>query len=110
RQLHIEPSIEVSDYQSGPVTPQRSDPQASGWQELVRCEKFVLQALESGTAVAGGDDQFHILTVPQGTATIESSGETIKLQTGDSVLLPAALDRVELLVDSKSTLLEMHLP
>ncbi|NND99916.1 MAG: class I mannose-6-phosphate isomerase, partial [Pirellulaceae bacterium] len=75
RQLHIEPSIEVSDYESGPVTPQRSDPQASGWQELVRCEKFVLQALESGTAVAGGDDQFHILTVPKGTATIESSGE-----------------------------------
>ena len=77
-----------------------------GWQKLVSCDKFVLQALENGQASIGGDNQFHILTVPKGSARV---GET-QLSTGESVLLPAAIDRADVSLSPDSTLLEMHLP
>ncbi|MGB7346911.1 MAG: type I phosphomannose isomerase catalytic subunit [Pirellulaceae bacterium] len=106
RQLHIEQSLDVSDYDSGPVASRCSEPSALGWQELVACDKFVLQALENGCANIGGDDQFHILTVPVGSAHVGQA----KLIAGDSVMLPASMDEVEVRVDDDSTLLEMHLP
>ena len=106
RELHVQQSLEVSDYDSGPVVPRSSDPSASGWQSLVSCDKFNLQALESGTAMIGGDNQFHILTTPRGAAKV---GER-QLSAGDSVLLPAAMPAIEVSVASASTLLEMHLP
>ena len=106
RELHIEQSLEVSDYRSGPVAPRGSDPKAGGWQKLVSCSKFVLQALENGQASIGGDDQFHILTVPKGSVTV---GE-MQLSAGESVLLPAAIDRTDVSLSPDSTLLEMHLP
>ncbi|QDT12566.1 type I phosphomannose isomerase catalytic subunit [Planctomycetes bacterium K23_9] len=106
RELHVQQSLEVSDYQSGPVAARSSDQSAAGWQELVRCDKFVLQALENGAATISGDDQFHILTVPSGTARV---GDT-QLSAGDSVLLPAAMQQTDVSVDPDSTLLAMHLP
>ena len=39
---------EVTDYQSGPVTPRRCDPSVDGWQQIVECEKFVLRMMERG--------------------------------------------------------------
>ena len=106
RQLHIDQSLEVSDYDSGPVAPRSSDKSRSGWQQLVECDKFVLQALENGNAAIGGDNRFHIITVPRGSAKV---GEA-ELTTGDSVLLPAAVQSVDVAVSDESTLLEMHLP
>lgn len=106
RDLHIQQSLEVTDYKAGPVAARSSDKEASGLQELVRCDKFVLQALENGTAQIGGDNRFHILTVPTGSAR---AGD-LSLGAGDSVLVPAALGAIEVSVDKGGTLLEMHLP
>ena len=109
RPLHIEQSLEVADYVSGPVMPRRSDAEAKGWQVLVECDKFVFRSLENGTASVGGDDVFHVLTVPRGTATIATENDPIRLRTGESVLLPAAHPTVEVSVNSEGTLLEAHI-
>ena len=111
RALHLEQALEVTDYQSGPVQPRRSDSLAVGWQTLVQCDKFVLQSLETGAAEIADDDQFHVLTVPRGQATLkEPGGDSLVLKTGQSVLLPASMGAAEVSVETDSTALEMHLP
>ena len=110
RTLHMEQSLEVADYESGPIEPSRSDPALVGWQTLVDCEKFVFRSLERGMAAVGGDHRFHLLSVPRGTASIESSECRWVLRQGESALLPAAHGAVEVAVAAESTLLEAHVP
>ncbi|TWU01328.1 type I phosphomannose isomerase catalytic subunit [Stieleria varia] len=109
RPLHIRESLDVSDYSSGPVSATRSDRARDGWQDLVRCDKFLLQSLETGSQSLGGDDQFHILTVPRGNATLTCGDETHVILTGESILLPAASPECELCVERDSTVLQMQL-
>ena len=109
RPLHIEQSLEVSDYDSGPVAPTSSDRSHAGWQSLVRCDKFELAALEQGTATVAGDGKFHIITVPRGAATLQHDDGLISMTAGDSLLLPAANAPVEVTVQ-EGTVLEMHVP
>lgn len=110
RDLHIDQALEVTDYESGPVLPRKVDPAIAGWQCLVECEKFVLRSLESGEAKFAGDGKFHIMTVPRGRANLRLGEESTTLATGQSVLIPAKTDRMEVSVDADSTVLEMHLP
>jgi mannose-6-phosphate isomerase len=91
RPLHVAQSLEVSDYDSGPVTPRRATSSAEGWQELVRCDKFTLSGLQTGSGRVGGDDRCHLLTVPHGSARLEAPAGELSLERGQSVLLPAAL-------------------
>ncbi len=108
RQLHIEESLNITNYTAVPISPSRSDPDVSDWQVLVGCDKFKLRSLEQGVAEVGGDDKFHIITVPRGKATLNYGGESMSLATGDSTLLPAAMPKLSVEVASESTLLEMH--
>ncbi len=96
RPLHVEQSLEVTDYTSGPVSPiqQRSDGQRMA-KSLVDCDKFELRSLEEGEATVGDDNKFHIITVPRGSATLRYGGESLSLSTGDSILLPAAMAQVD---------------
>lgn len=110
RTLHIEQSLEVTDYHSGPVGPRRSNREQSGWQMLVECDKFVLRSLESGGATITDASKFHIVTIPRGRATLRVGGENTVLATGQTTFLPAGLGDVELEVDPSSTLLAMNLP
>lgn len=108
RPLHIDAALEVTDYDSGPVTPRRVDRTQSGWQELVRCDKFVLRSLERGVETFGGDGRFHLVTVPQGAASLQTDGEDLQLARGDSVLLPAASGPAVIELSGDATALEMH--
>lgn len=110
RPLHVDQAIEVTDYHSGPVNPRKIDPDVEGWQEVVACDKFVLRALQSGSAAVAGDGKFHIVTVPRGRATVRTGDGDWVLATGQSVLLPASMDQANLDVDAESTVLAMHLP
>ena len=131
RELHVEQSLEVIDFSSGPrnlQTPQSLREFGDGivHQRLVECDKFVLDRLQSGERSStslplAGDDRCHLLTVPSGTATIAwddavASGvsgaptHTERLDTGQSLLLPAALPAVNVLLEPHSTLLDMFVP
>ena len=91
RPLHIEQSLAVSDFESGPIAPRNFDRKSSGLQKLVACDKFDLQILARGTAEVGGDGQVHLLTVPTGRATLAFDMGEMSLSAGDTVLIPAAM-------------------
>jgi len=110
RPLHVEASLEVTDYTRGPVFPRPTDPSIGGWQSLVSCEKFVLVALTLGVGAVGGDDRFHILTVPRGTATLRIGEAESTLATGETLLIPAAMGAIEVEPAENSVVLAMRLP
>lgn len=112
RPLHVEQALDVIDYDSGPVQPQHDGGTAAGrWQRLVECDKFVLSLLNSGAGQLGGDRKFHLVTVPRGRAELQTGDQSLALETGQSVLLPAAIERTTITtVDDQTTILAAHLP
>lgn len=105
RPLHVEQSLEVTDYQRGPVNATASNRDATGRQSLVKCDKFSLDALENGDTEVGGDGKFCIVTVPRGTATLETRVQPLTLTCGQSVLLPASMTCCRLQVQPGSAAL-----
>ncbi|QDT02924.1 putative mannose-6-phosphate isomerase GmuF [Rubripirellula lacrimiformis] len=111
RPLHIQSSLEVTDYQRGPVAAVRCDALATGWQTMVSCDKFVLNVLLGGTDTIGGDGRFHLVTVPRGRATLVDGNRRYPLETGATVMLPAAMGACGISVSAPdSTVLASHLP
>jgi mannose-6-phosphate isomerase len=96
RQLHLEQGLDVTDYESGPVSPVQSDMTASGWQTLVVCDKFELEVLRRGTSSVANSDAAEILTVPAGQARLRFGNQTRLLRAGDSLLLPAKMVEAEI--------------
>ncbi|MAT72825.1 MAG: mannose-6-phosphate isomerase [Planctomycetaceae bacterium] len=111
RPLHIEQSLEVTDYQRGPVAPQTPQAIAPWREELVRCDKFVLErwTLDEPTEIGGGD-QFHIVLVIEGAATLAGDPAGQPLAAGQSALIPAASDARTITPAGKTVLLTMRLP
>lgn len=110
RPLHLAESLAVTDYDRGPIQPRRADPTRRGWQQLVQSDKFVLRAILDGSDVLAGNDKFHIVTVPQGTATLKVDSEVIPVGTGETLLIPAAMPSCEIHTEESSVVLGMHLP
>lgn len=112
RPLHIEQALDVIDFQRGPVDSvcRGEIDAANGAQTLVQCDKFALRRLGSGSHAVASDDRFHILTVPRGSATLNSAGTTLELPLGQSVLLPAACGEAEVVVDDGSVVLHAFVP
>ncbi|KAA1259369.1 putative mannose-6-phosphate isomerase YvyI [Rubripirellula obstinata] len=110
RPLHIEPSLDVTDYESGPVAPITSDPLATGWQSMVQCDKFVLRILRSGEAEIGGDGKFHIITVPTGQAILRTDSDSLTLTAGSTVMLPAAMGKCVISAQAESAVMASMLP
>ena len=90
RPLHLEQGLSVTDYDRGPIRPDRADPTTAGKQTLVECDKFVLSAVHQGQATVGESDSFEIITVPRGTASLQIGEDEQTLATGQTVLLPAS--------------------
>jgi len=98
RQLHIEESLEATDYGRGPVGPCQAKPtDTPGRERLVECPQFVLDRWRIDKEVSvGGDGRFHILTLIEGTATASGDPAERPLVRGETILLPAECEAVEL--------------
>ncbi|QDV27157.1 putative mannose-6-phosphate isomerase GmuF [Aureliella helgolandensis] len=116
RPLHLDQALEVTDFTSGPRLLQSPQSTAQvGRQRLVECDKFVLDRLamtpEIEVLLAG---QFHLLTSPTGGATLywtdDQHTHSERLARGESVLLPAALEKVTLELSPEACVLDMSLP
>lgn len=94
RELHVDASLDVTDYQRGPVEPIRSD--TAGVEMLVTCDKFELSRIRNTESSVAGDDRCQLLTVIDGTARLSWSGGAETMETGESVLLPAAMSPAQL--------------
>ncbi len=124
RELHVQQSLDVIDFDSGPVSPIKRAGSIGRWQRLVECEYFEFSSLEGGRSVdaagdtgtrdnlardtVGGDGDCHLLTVVKGAANLKlrSGNETLGL--GETVLVPAASGNLECQVNSGSCLLAMR--
>ncbi|MGI9428014.1 MAG: type I phosphomannose isomerase catalytic subunit [Bythopirellula sp.] len=106
RPLHIEQSLQVTNFDRGPVSPQR--PQRSEQCErLVHCDKFVLdrQTLMASQTI-GGDERFHLLAVIEGEVSVGDE----QLSLGQTCLLPAAAGAVEASPQGRAVVLDIYLP
>ena len=108
RQLHIGQSLEVTNFERGPVSAKKPKAikQPNG-EKLVDCEKFILDrhTLASSQPL-GGDDRFHLLVVLEGTITLGDE----KLSLGETCLLPAAAGEVEIAPQGRAVVLDIFLP
>ncbi len=105
RMLHIEQALEVTDFERGPVDAvDWESNNSSGKRLLVDCDKFRLTELRESTAVEQ-DGSFKIITVVSGTGRMAwGKGERL-LALGQSALLPAACEKVQLHLDRGSIIL-----
>ncbi|QDU87603.1 putative mannose-6-phosphate isomerase GmuF [Pirellulimonas nuda] len=109
RPLHIRQSLEVTDFDRGPVEPQTPEPTGDGAQRLVTCDKFVLERRELAEGwTLPQDDRFHILAVVAGEAVANAGEQSIALTLGSAVLAPAR--RPSTVVSGEAVLLDMYLP
>ena len=110
RPLHIDQSLEVTDYSRGPVSPQQ--PQSTGAahrERLVECDKFVLDRLTlTGTQSVGGDEKFHLLVPLSGAITL--AGDNQRLCLGHTSLVPAAAGVTAVAADGEAVVLDIYLP
>lgn len=114
REIHVDQSIECTDFACGPVspmTPVSLCDQDHVFEELVRCEYFVIRrhrALERFTIPM--DDRFRILMFLEGNAAVKTGGGTIAARLGTTVLIPAESDSVEILPNGRVHVLEVLCP
>jgi mannose-6-phosphate isomerase len=98
RPLHIEQSLNAIDYQIGPVNPVRQpviEETGLRREQLVNCDKFVLERWElSGPKKVGGDERCYLVCVLQGEVAIAGDAMQTPLRTGETVLLPASASSV----------------
>ena len=111
RPLHIEESLDVIDYESGPVSPQIPQKIGSDVERLVECDKFTLDRwqLDSERSL-GGDERFHIVAVLEGSVTLSDDPTDEPLVKGQTALLPSAAGTVQLKPFGQAKLLDMYLP
>ena len=115
RELHIDDSLEATDWTRGPVDPVTPQPATSALgceraEHLVHCEFFDLtRHFAQRETTIPQDGQSHTLLVLDGSATLSHSLGQTRLPTGQTVLLPADRDSVVLRPDEPTTILDATL-
>jgi mannose-6-phosphate isomerase len=110
RPLHLRESLEVIDFQRGPIAVQR--PEATNdaaRKRLVACDKFVFDRIQGQSVNILGDNRFHFMTAPKGGVTIRTADETVRLDKGQSILAPACMERCKADIADDAMLLDMYL-
>ncbi len=106
RQLHIEQALEVIDYERGPVEavtrPTRSADQPT---LLVDCDKFQLLEYLGESPLPLPTKRFAIVTIPLGSAEIQTDRGSLDLVQGQSVLIPTACEDAVLKLHPDTTAL-----
>lgn len=114
RELHIEQSLQCIDFESGPLAPVRPVELSDGthhFEELVRCDYFVIRrhrAIDSFFLKL--DQRFRILMLLEGQAVISTDDGQVTLSRGRTALIPAAAETVSVSPEKSTTLLEVLHP
>lgn len=117
RQLHVAEALESTDFAAGPVDPIRPDPEpipgGVGVRERLSASPFfALERLRlTGPARVGSDDRFTIVLALGGPAEVRHGGSAHPLRFGETLLLPAAVGRCEVVpVAGEATLVTCVVP
>ncbi|MEM8944741.1 MAG: type I phosphomannose isomerase catalytic subunit [Planctomycetota bacterium] len=108
RPLHIQQSLDVTNFERGAVSPQQPQPtDQPGRERLVGCDKFVLDRCTlSGQQPIGGDERFHLLVIVDGTVTLGDE----EYFAGETCLIPAAAGTVSISPRGRAVVLDICLP
>jgi mannose-6-phosphate isomerase len=110
RPLHVEQGLAVTDFQRGPIDPQKPQPTDRHWvSRLVECDKFTIDRWDFAERQTIGDDQrFHIVCVLEGAVRIAGDPHPEPLPKGGTALLPACLGGVALEPQGRTVLLDAY--
>ncbi|GGH76408.1 mannose-6-phosphate isomerase [Pullulanibacillus pueri] len=100
RELHIEPSIEVSQYphQSPELTYKVEQYREAKVTELVKAEYFTVHHWDvRGQYTLKMDQPFLLVSVIKGEGTIQTEGQQNPIKKGDHFIIPATVKEIELL-------------
>jgi mannose-6-phosphate isomerase len=115
RPLHIRQAMESIDFSRGPVDPIRPEVElidGGGTRErLARSPYFALERLKLKQATSvGQDDRFTILMGLAGCADVVHRGERVRLDFGQTLLLPAAVGPCQISPRGDATVLTCVVP
>jgi mannose-6-phosphate isomerase len=115
RQLHIAQALESIDFDRGPVDPivTVAEPIAGGGtrERLSRSKYFALERLTLVQPCSvGADARFTILMGLRGTSDVEHGGMRVRLDFGQTLLLPAGIGRCQVEPRGKATVLTCVVP
>jgi mannose-6-phosphate isomerase len=100
RELHTELAVKAIDFENWQNQKLSLEPVRDGAPErLVKCDYFTADVLALTTPQAidlALLDSFVLLTTLEGNATVRHNGGEISLETGETTLVPAALEWVEI--------------
>lgn len=112
RELHVEEAIEAIDYRYHDDYKTAYD-QAAKEVELVASKYFVTNRLVVDKPMARkytAIDSFKIIMVLEGQGEFTSQSGSEAFRTGDTFLIPAAMDTLKIKPSKKSIVLEVYLP
>jgi mannose-6-phosphate isomerase len=115
RALHIREAMESIDFERGPVDPitPRVEPLAGGGRRALLSQSayFALERLDLTQVTAvGRRDRFTILMALNGRCVIRHGQDSVPLEFGQTLLLPAALGPCEILPRGGVALLSCVVP
>ena len=112
RELHVEQAKEALNYNDTEAAPICYKPQLNSAVELVHCQQFTTNLYEANkpiTADFSGIDSFVIFICFEGKADFtDDEGNTFTLQAGQSVLLPATMQKLDIVPQKNFRALETH--
>lgn len=113
RELHIEKALEAIDFSTPPVQ-KGSKPLTvarDGYtcSYLAACQHFAVEKIKvTENITLDNDNKFRVLNAMKGQAIIKYSDSTIKFTRGESVFIPASLDRIE--IEGRVEFLQTYTP
>jgi mannose-6-phosphate isomerase len=115
RELHIEEALDAIDFNVYDDYKSQYQPKHNGTATLVNSPFFTTSLIQLDKALAKDYselDSFVIYVCVGGSVTIVHDGETepqVTISQGEAILLPASIDRVDLIPSSDSKLLEVYI-
>jgi mannose-6-phosphate isomerase len=115
RTLHIDQALESIDFERGPVKPiaprLESLPEGGKREALSRSAYFALERLDISQPVAvGRSDRFTILMSLAGSFDVRNPAETVRVEFGQTVLLPATVSQCEIVPHGQCQILTCIVP
>ena len=99
RELHVEEALAAIDYTHYPEYKTKYELKENGPVHLVSCQYFttnILKYSENTSCDYSNLDSFVIQICVEGSYTIISGDEKLEVKKGDSILLPKALNKIEI--------------
>ncbi len=115
RELHIEEAVEAIDFNVYDDYKSKYEPKKNGSANLVTSPYFTTNLIQLDKALAKDYselDSFVILVCVEGSITLVHNGEIepqVSISQGESLLIPAIVDRVDIIPSSNSKLLEVYI-